>query len=72
LSTLYCPCGMMGDSCAGHWNTLAACKLHGCGMPNLVAKKIGDWIDAGKGDAAIVAELVERNGRDMLRIHQDR
>jgi hypothetical protein len=72
LSTLYCPCGMIGDSCAGHWNTLAACKLHGCGMPNLVSKQIGDWIEAGKSDAAIVAELVERNGRDMLRIHQDR
>jgi hypothetical protein len=63
---------MIGDSCAGHWNTLAACKLHGCGMPNLVSKQIGDWIEAGKSDAAIVAELVERNGRDMLRIHQDR
>ncbi|MBI3877524.1 MAG: hypothetical protein HY300_16460, partial [Verrucomicrobia bacterium] len=36
LSTIYCVCGMKGDSCAGHWNTLAACQLHGCGMPNLM------------------------------------
>lgn len=71
LSTLYCPCGMMGDSCAGHWNTLAACKLHGCGMPNLISELAGKWIDAGKSDAAILAELVQRNGKNILTPHQN-
>jgi Protein of unknown function (DUF3179) len=66
LSTIYCPCGMMGDSCAGHWNTLAACKLHGCGMPNLVSKLAGEWIDAGKSDADILAALVQRFGKGIL------
>ena len=71
LSTIYCPCGMMGDSCAGHWNTLAACKLHGCGMPNLISKLAGDWIDLGRSDEAILAELVRRNGKNVLKIHQN-
>ena len=69
LSTIYCPCGMMGDSCAGHWNTLAACKLHGCGMPNLVSKLAGEWIDAGKSDEAILAALVQRYGKNVLKPH---
>ena len=71
LSTIYCPCGMMGDSCAGHWNTLAACKLHGCGMPNLITKLVGKWFDAGKSDEAILAELVQRNGKNVLKVHQN-
>jgi len=71
LSTIYCPCGMMGDSCAGHWNTLAACKLHGCGMPNLITKLIGERIDAGKSDEAILVELVQRNGKNVLNLHQN-
>jgi hypothetical protein len=69
LSTIYCPCGMMGDSCAGHWNTLAACKLHGCGMPNLITKLIGERIEAGRSDEAILDELVQRNGKDVLNLH---
>ncbi|MEO8429837.1 MAG: hypothetical protein ABI651_22335, partial [Verrucomicrobiota bacterium] len=68
---IYCPCGMMGDSCAGHWNTLAACKLHGCGMPNLITKLIGERIDAGQNDEAIFAELVQRNGKNILKLHQN-
>ena len=71
LSTIYCPCGMMGDSCAGHWNTLAACKLHGCGMPNLISKLAGEWIGAGKSDEAILAELVQRYGKNVLKLHQN-
>ncbi len=71
LSTIYCSCGMLGSSCAGHWNTLAACQLHGCGMPNLITKLIGERIDAGKPDEAILAELIERNGRNILRLHQN-
>jgi hypothetical protein len=71
LSTIFCPCGMLGTSCAGHWNTLAACKLHGCGMPNLVSKVIGERIDAGQTDATILAELVRKNGRNVLKPHQN-
>ena len=71
LSTIYCTCGMIGSSCAGHWNTLAACQLHGCGMPNLITKLVGERIDAGKSDAAILAELIERNGRTILKPHQN-
>jgi len=71
LSTIYCSCGMMGTSCAGHWNTLAACKLHGCGMPNLMTKLIGELIDNGKGDSEILAALIQREGRIVLRPHQN-
>ena len=71
LSTIYCSCGMLGNSCAGHWNTLAACQLHGCGMPNLSTKLIGERIDAGQTDAAILTELLERNGKNILRLHQN-
>lgn len=71
MSTIYCPCGMMGTSCAGHWNTLAACKLHGCGMPNLITKLIGNRIDEGQDDKAILAELVQRDGANILRLHQN-
>jgi len=62
---------MMGSSCAGHWNTLAACKLHGCGMPNLVTKQIGALIDRGASNSNILADLVKQNGTNMLRIHQN-
>ena len=71
MSTLYCPCGMLGSSCAGHWNTLAACKLHGCGMPNLLTKVIGEKIDAGKSDQVILDDLVRLNGTNVIRIHQN-
>ena len=71
LSTIYCPCGMLGTSCAGHWNTLAACKLHGCGMPNVFTKLIGERIDSGKSDEAILSELVQKNGRHVLKAHQN-
>ncbi len=71
LSTIYCPCGMLGTSCAGHWNTLAACKLHSCGMPNVFTKQIGERIDSGKSDEAILAELVQKNGPNILRVHQN-
>ena len=70
LSTVYCSCGMMGTSCAGHWNTLAACQLHGCGMPSVITQLIGDWIDAGKSDREILAALVERDGKKILHQHQ--
>ncbi len=70
MSTIYCPCGMLGTSCAGHWNTLAACKLHGCGMPNLMTREIGEWIDAGKSDEEILATLIQRNGKIILAQHQ--
>ena len=71
LSTVYCSCGMMGTSCAGHWNTLAACKLHGCGMPNLMTKLLGDWIDSGKNDGEIMEALIKREGKIALRPHQN-
>ena len=70
LSTIYCTCGMMGTSCAGHWNTLAACKLHGCGMPNLMTQLIGKWIDEGKADADILEAVLKRDGSLALRQHQ--
>src|SRR5439155_15372500 len=71
LSTIYCPCGMMGTSCAGHWNTLAACKLHGCGMPNVITKELGGWIDSGKDDSAIWKLLQDHYGPSVLAIHQN-
>ena len=70
LSTVYCTCGMMGTACAGHWNTLAACKLHGCGMPDLVSRLVGPWIDAGRSDREILAALLQREGPWLLKQHQ--
>ena len=69
LSTIYCSCGMLGTSCAGHWNTLAACQLHGCGMPSVMTQLIGDWVDAGRSDQEILTALVQRDGKKILRQH---
>lgn len=69
LSTLYCTCGMMGNACAGHWNTLAACKIHGCGLPDLMTQIIGASIDAGKTDQQILDLLLQREGELVLRQH---
>jgi len=71
LSTIYCPCGMIGTSCAGHWNTLAACKLHACGMPNLMTKQLQKWIEGGKEDSEIFALLRSEHGRQVIAIHQN-
>jgi len=70
LSSIYCTCGMMGTSCAGHWNTLAACKLHGCGMPDLITRLVGEWIDNGKNDQQVLAALLDREGPLLLKQHQ--
>jgi cytochrome c-type biogenesis protein CcmH/NrfF len=40
-------------------------------MPNLIAKLAGEWTEAGKSDEAILAELVKRYGKNVLRLHQN-
>jgi hypothetical protein len=62
---------MLVTSCAGHWNTLAACKIHGCGMPNLMTRQLGTWIDAGKDDAEIFTALQKEHGGEVVAIHQN-
>jgi len=69
LSTIYCACGMMGDSCAGHWNTLAACKIHGCGMPNVVTSLVEKSISEGRSDKEILQQLIAEHGKIILRQH---
>lgn len=70
LSSTYCTCGMMGTACAGHWNTLAACKIHGCGLPDLVTGLIHEWIAGGKTDAQILELLRQRHGELVLKQHR--
>jgi hypothetical protein len=40
-------------------------------MPNVVTKFIGERIDAGRSDEAILAELTKQYGRNILRVHQN-
>lgn len=69
LSTIYCTCELPADECAGHWNTLAACKAHDCSKLNQLTQVIGEWIDAGLTDPQILDALIKREGEQVLRQH---
>src|SRR4051794_7208686 len=45
LASIYCTCGVRGDTCTGHFYTLASCNPNGCGKPNEMRKRVGQLID---------------------------
>jgi hypothetical protein len=69
LASIYCPCGIGGDQCTGHFYTLASCNPNGCGMPHLLRDRIRAQIDQGKGDRQIFEELLKEYGPDLTRPH---
>jgi hypothetical protein len=69
LASIYCPCGVGGDTCTGHFYTLASCNPNGCGTPNLMRKRVAELIERGRTDRQILEELVEEYGQGLLRPH---
>jgi hypothetical protein len=69
LASMYCPCGVNGDTCTGDFYTLASCNPNACGMPNHVRQVIAAKIDKGLTDKQIFEELLKEQGPDLLRQH---
>ncbi len=69
LASVYCSCGIAGDTCTGHFYTLASCNPNGCGMPNAMRQSIAGKIDRGLSDRQIFEELLKEQGPDLLRQH---
>lgn len=69
LASIYCTCAVAGDTCTGHFYTLASCNPNGCGMPNLMRKDLAKKIDRGLTDRQIFEELVKERGPELLRPH---
>jgi hypothetical protein len=69
LASVYCPCGVGGDTCTGHFYTLASCNPNGCGMPNLMRKRVATLMEKGRTDRQIVEELIGEYGASLLRPH---
>jgi hypothetical protein len=69
LASMYCPCGVNGDTCTGDFYTLASCNPNACGMPNVMRQAIVAKIDKGLTDRQIFEELLKEQGPDLLRQH---
>jgi hypothetical protein len=71
LASIYCSCHVKGDTCTGHFYTLASCNPNGCGMPKHQREVIGKKIDEGLTDRQIMEQLYKEAGQDLLRPHLD-
>ena len=69
LASVYCTCGVRGDTCTGHFYTLASCNPNGCGQPNLVRSQLGKLIDQGRSDRQIFEQLLKEQGPGLLQPH---
>jgi hypothetical protein len=69
LASIYCTCGIDGDTCTGHFYTLASCNPNGCGMPNAMRRALVEKMNRGLSDRQILEELVKERGPDILRPH---
>ena len=69
LASIYCTCGVSGDTCTGHFYTLASCNPNGCGMPNAMRDNLRKKIDKKLTDKQIFEELLKEYGPDLLRPH---
>jgi hypothetical protein len=69
LATIYCTCGVGGNTCTGHFYTLASCNPNACGMPNTMRAKIGELIDQGLTDRQILDTLLKESGPFLLQPH---
>jgi hypothetical protein len=71
LASIYCTCHVKGDTCTGHFYTLASCNPNGCGMPKHQREVIAKKIDEGLTDRQIMEQLFKEGGADLLRPHLD-
>ena len=62
LANTYCSCSIDGDGCTGMFYTLASCNTTRCGMPKRIRTFVGERIDKGMQDPAILAELRQTHG----------
>jgi hypothetical protein len=69
LASIYCPCGVAGDTCTGDFYTLASCNPNACGMPHHMRQVIAAKIDKGLTDRQIFEELLKEQGPDLIRQH---
>jgi hypothetical protein len=69
LASVYCTCGVRGDTCTGHFYTLASCNPNGCGQPNAMRKRIGGLIDQKLTDRQIFEKLLKDEGPGLLQPH---
>jgi hypothetical protein len=69
LASIYCPCGVKGDTCTGDFYTLASCNPNACGMPHHMREVIAGKIDKGLTDRQIFEELLKEQGPELLRQH---
>jgi hypothetical protein len=69
LASIYCTCGIAGDTCTGHFYTLSSCNPNGCGMPNSMRQVIAEHIDKGLNDQQIFEVLLKEHGLGLLRQH---
>lgn len=69
LASIYCTCGVRGDTCTGHFYTLASCNPNGCGKPNQMRKRLGGLIDKGLSDRQIFEQLLADEGPGLLQPH---
>jgi hypothetical protein len=69
LASIYCTCKVPGDTCTGHFYTLASCNPNGCGMPHHMREVFGKKIDEGLTDRQILEQLFKETGDDLLRPH---
>jgi hypothetical protein len=69
LASIYCPCGVNGDTCTGDFYTLASCNPNACGMPQHMRQVIAGKIDKGLTDRQIFEEILKEQGPDLLRQH---
>jgi hypothetical protein len=69
LASIYCTCSVHGDTCTGHFYTLASCNPNACGAPNQARQEIGELIDKGMTDRQIFEQLLKNRGPDLVRQH---
>jgi hypothetical protein len=69
LASIYCACGIAGDTCTGHFYTLASCNPNGCGMPKAVRQNIAQKIGQGLSDQQIFEALLKEQGPNLLHPH---
>jgi hypothetical protein len=69
LASVYCTCGVRGNTCTGHFYTLASCNPNGCGQPNAVRKQIAAMITKGLSDRQIFDRLLEEHGPGLTQPH---
>jgi hypothetical protein len=69
LASTYCVCKVKGDTCTGHFYTLASCNPNGCGAPDATRKELAGLIDKGLTDKQIWDDMLKEKGELMLRPH---